>query len=366
MEEGKRRILIVDDNPEFTKPLEGFLELVGLQVSIARDGHTALSKLLCDPPEIVLLDLKLPDISGMEVLKSIKEIEADVGVIVITGHGGEQAGVDFMEAGALEFQSKPIDYGVLRGKINRTLKTRDAEARDRQFKRYSSQEPFFPFLARKIRDPLQAIIGALGLIQTHSHPKDGFFDQSIRIIEQEIGYLDDFVQGCLDFIHPPTERLFEEIDVNELISFALEKVSHMVDSLCPKISITTRLDPQLPKVRGKYDEIKRAMVNLLRNGFEAMPEGGTFTLTTGFLSDPPPGWVEIVFADTGTGIKKDDMRNLFIPFFTTKTRGSGLGLVICKRIIMEGHRGTIQIVSEEGKGTSVTVRLPVTLPSNLA
>jgi len=252
------------------------------------------------------------------------------------------------------------------GKMNRTLKTRDAEAQDRQFKQYSSLERFFPFLARKIRDPLQAIIGALGLIQIRSVPKDRLFDQSIRIIEQEIRYLDDFVQGCLDFVHPPTESPFEEIDVNELISFTLERVSHMFDSLCPKIRITTRLDPQLPKVRGKYDEIKKAMVNLLRNGFEAMPEGGTFTLRTGFLSDPPTGWVEIVIADTGKGIKKADMKNLFTPFFTTKTRGSGLGLVICKRIIMERHRGTIQIVSEEGKGTVVTVHLPAALPSNLA
>ena len=116
MGKGKRRILVVDDNLEFTKRLERFLELTGFQVSIVRDRHTALSKLLFDPPEVVLLDLKLPDISGMEVLRGSKEIDANVTVIAVASHDGEQVAVDSMKAGALDFLSKPIDYGILRGK----------------------------------------------------------------------------------------------------------------------------------------------------------------------------------------------------------------------------------------------------------
>jgi signal transduction histidine kinase len=81
---------------------------------------------------------------------------------------------------------------------------------------------------------------------------------------------------------------------------------------------------------------------------------------------PDPGMVEIVFIDNGMGMKEENLQFLFQPFFTTKPRGTGLGLAICERIIVERHRGKIQIQSQEGKGTTVNVELPTELQKELS
>ena len=90
-----------------------------------------------------------------------------------------------------------------------------------------------------------------------------------------------------------------------------------------------------------------------------MPEGGELVIETGLRTHSRTNSVVIVFSDRGSGIRKEDMKHLFDPFFTTKQRGSGLGLAICHRIIVERHKGKIDIESDEGKGTTVTVELPV-------
>src|SRR3972149_1568360 len=121
------KILVVDDNAEFIDFIRRFLESKEFRVSIALNGKTAIEKTLSDIPELVLLDLKLPDMPGEEVLKSIKEINKDIAVIVITGFGGEQVAVDMMRKGATDFLSKPIDHQVLLSSIKNALEIRDAQ-----------------------------------------------------------------------------------------------------------------------------------------------------------------------------------------------------------------------------------------------
>ena len=106
-------------------------------------------------------------------------------------------------------------------------------------------------------------------------------------------------------------------------------------------------------------------MNILKNSFEAMGEGGELTIKTRFKAEPAPGWVEVIFADNGPGIKKENLSSLFQPFFTTKLRGTGLGLAICHRIVAERHNGKIFIESAEGKGTIVKVELPKTQGSEV-
>src|SRR4030043_1511113 len=160
-----RKILVVDDNIELVDLIRRFLEGKDFQVSIALDGKTAIEKAISDIPELVLLDLKLPDIPGEEILKRIKEIDKDIALIVITGYGGEQVAVDMMRKGAIDFLSKPIDHEVLLSSVKNALDIRDAQIEDRRFDRYPPLERFFPFLAHEIRNPLHAISGALAIIQ---------------------------------------------------------------------------------------------------------------------------------------------------------------------------------------------------------
>jgi len=353
-----RKILVVDDNAEFAGLIRKILERKDFQVSIALDGKTAIEKVISDIPELVLLDLKLPDIPGEEVLIRIREIEKDIAIIVITGHGGEQVAVDMMRKGAIDFLSKPIDHEAFLSSINNALEIRDAQIEDRRFDRYPSLERFFPFLAHEIRNPLHAISGALAIIQRRSDLKDEILAQSIKIINEEVQHLNEFVLECLNFVRPPNIVRFIGVEINELISVVINIISHMFESESKKVKIIRDIEPRLPKIYADYEEIKQVFLNIVKNAFEAMPEAGQFTIRACLKSDSQEN-IEIAFIDDGIGVKKENLGRLFNPFFTTKIRGTGLGLAVCRRIIVERHHGKIYIESEENKGTTVKVELPV-------
>lgn len=311
METVRRRILIVDDNLEFAGMLSRLLESRGFQISIAPDGKTAIEKVLSESPELVLLDLKLPDITGEEVLKRIKKINEGPAIIVTTGYGGEQLAVNLMKAGAMDFLSKPIENEVLLKAVENGLKIHDTQIENKRCERYSPLENFFPFLVHEIRNPLHAISGALAIIRRRSDLKDEFLAKSIKIIQEEVHHLNEFVQECLDFVRPPTKSHFIEVEINEIISVVINIMSHMFEELYKKIRITTDMDPQLPKVYANYEEIKKAFLNIVKNSFEAIGEGGGLIIKAGLKSDPYPRYIEIVFIDNGMGIKKENMKSLF-------------------------------------------------------
>ena len=355
------KVLVVDDNAEFIDFIRRFLESKGFQVSIALSGKMAIEKTLSDIPELVLLDLKLPDMPGEEVLRSIRETDKNIAVVVITGFGGEQVAVDMMRKGATDFLSKPIDHQVLLSSIKNALEIRSAQIEDGRFDRYPSLEKFFPFLAHEIRNPLHAISGALAIIQRRSDLKDELLNQSVKIISEEVNHLNEFVQECLNFVRPPNMVRITEVEINEVISVVMNIISHMFESESRKIKIITDLNPNLPKIYVNYEEIKQAFLNIVKNAFEAMPEGGQFTIRTRHKLESPK-WLEVAFMDNGMGIKKENLSKLSNPFFTTKLRGTGLGLAICHRIINERHGGKIYIESEENRGTTIKVELPIGRP----
>jgi len=358
MENTGRKILVVDDNVEFVDFMRRFLEGKDFQVSVALNGKTALEKAILDIPDVILLDLLLPDIPGEGVLKRVKEIDKDIAVVIITGHGGEQVAVDLMRKGAVDFLSKPIEHEVLLSSVKNALEIRDAQIEDRRLDRYPSLERFFPFLAHEIRNPLHAISGAIAIIQRRSDLKDGLLNQSIKIINEEVHHLNEFVQDCLNFVRPPNMVRFVGVEIPEVISVVINIISHIYESESKKIRIITEMDPHLPTIYANYEEIKQAFLNIVKNAFEAMLEGGEVTIKACPKSDSQKH-VEITFMDNGVGIKKENLGKLFSPFFTTKLRGTGLGLAISRRIIVERHHGQMYLESEEMKGTTIKVELPV-------
>ena len=236
---------------------------------------------------------------------------------------------------------------------------RKARLEERGDESLPTLENFFPFLAHEIRNPLHAIGGALAVIQRRSDLKDEPLAQSIRIIKEEVHHLSEFVQECLDFVRPPNKRYYTEIDINEVLSLVLNIVRHIYEEYSSKIKIRRTAAPQVPKIMANYEEIKQALLNIVKNNYEAMLEnGGELEVQTRFQS-ADGGWIEVLFSDQGQGIKKENLKNLFTPFFTTKLKGTGLGLSICHRIIVDRHQGQITVESQEGQGTRVAVRLPI-------
>lgn len=359
MKDRRRKVLIVDDDKEILRFISTILEGEGYEASVAMTGREVFGKLAYDEPDLLLLDLHLPDMSGEKVLEKIKRDHEDTGVIIITGFGGERVAVELMRAGAIDFISKPFERETLLSAVQGALKIRDDRVEERRHRGYSSLEKFFPFLAHEVRNPLHAIGGAVAVIQRRSNPDDPILAQSIRIIQEEVKHLSEFVQECLDFVKPPVVSRYELVDLEEVVAAVISVVSYMFDPLVKKIEVIRDFEPVLPKVMANYEEIKQAFLNIVRNAFEAMQDGGLLTIKGLRSPERDSDRVRVIFSDTGGGIRKENEGNLFNPFFTTKLRGTGLGLALAKRIIEERHRGRIEVESEEGKGTSVMIELPV-------
>jgi two-component system NtrC family sensor kinase len=124
------------------------------------------------------------------------------------------------------------------------------------------------------------------------------------------------------------------------------------------IRIVKNLDPQVPMVLLDANQIQQVFMNILLNAADAMPAGGTLTITSHLA--PEDSFVQLRFTDTGTGIPEKNLNRIFDPFFTTKAdkKGTGLGLAVSYGII-DRHRGQIEVQSEEGKGTTFTIKLPI-------
>ncbi len=354
----QKRILIIDDNALFVNFLVRVLEGKGYEISVAYDGQTGIQKVHKDVPDLILLDLKLPDLSGEEVLETIRANHKQIPIIVVTGYGGEQIAVEMMKKGATDYLSKPIDHEILLQSIQDAIDIKEAQLQDKAWGEWGSLEFFFPFLAHEVRNPLHAISGALTIIKRRSDLNDRLLAQSIKIIDEEVQHLNHFVQECLNFVRPPNPVLITEIDVNEVISIIVNMMTQMFDPQAKGITIIAEKDPQLPRIHANYEELKQAFLNIGQNAIEAMPNGGTFTITTSFKIESDPK-IEILFKDNGMGIRQEHINQLFRPFFTTKQRGSGLGLAICRRIIEERHGGKIMITTGENQGTTFKVELPV-------
>lgn len=210
-------------------------------------------------------------------------------------------------------------------------------------------------VAHELGNPLNSVTIHLQLLDRRlrklNAPDAAKLHEMVGVAQDEIKRLDFIISQFLAAIRPTRPQL-KRVHLNELIEEA-------VKFLTPELKlnkVTSRLDlaPSLPVMPLDANQMKQAFYNLIRNASQAMPEGGRLTIT----STATDYEVRLTFADTGKGISNEHMSNLFQPFFTTRKTGTGLGLLIVRRIIRE-HGGEIELESREGEGTKVNIYLPL-------
>jgi two-component system sensor histidine kinase PilS (NtrC family) len=220
-------------------------------------------------------------------------------------------------------------------------------------------------MAHEIRNPLAALAGSMQILR-----KDLQADESNRhlmdIAIRETSRLDSIITEFLLYARPPALNL-KEYDVNVVLADTLDLIRHEAQSHM-NIVIMTYPGPGVMTAQIDPDQIKQVFWNLATNAFEAMSTGGQLTISTSRRrvgSGERSGEViEVLFQDTGEGIKKETLDKIFLPFFTTKKRGSGLGLAAVHRIV-DLHGGWIRVDSQEDKGSQFSVCLPVCAESGL-
>ncbi len=211
-------------------------------------------------------------------------------------------------------------------------------------------------LAHEIRNPLAGVKGAAQYLQHEQLPTAS--KEMLQVIIDEVNRLDIVVSQFLDYARPFELQVRPEY-VNALVAHALAVLR--AQGLPERVVVDEDLAGDIPRVMVDAPRLSQVLLNLLKNALEAMPDGGTLTVRTrtrtGRGGAPE---VEIAIADTGVGIAAEDLDNLFIPFFTTKRGGTGLGLPICQRIV-EAHGGELDVTSRSGQGSTFLVRLPAPL-----
>jgi signal transduction histidine kinase len=209
-------------------------------------------------------------------------------------------------------------------------------------------------VAHEIKNPLNAMVIHVELLRQKlgkgSPEARGYLD----VLEEEIRRLDGVIQGFLKFTRPEELQL-EAIRVEEVLSEATRLLVGEVER--NGIRMETQIAPGLPNVYGDRELLQQAVLNLLINACEAMPEGGELRLTA---SHPEEGRVVLDIQDTGVGIEADELPKIFDLYYTTKSRGSGIGLSMVYRII-QLHDGEVKVDSTPGQGTRFTITLPEVL-----
>ncbi len=224
---------------------------------------------------------------------------------------------------------------------------------DRKLEREKSMllEEMAPVLAHEIRNPLGSIKGAAQYLRSEVMTDEN--KRLIDVIIEEVNRLNSVVNQFLSYAKPYSLNLKLQ-DVNAVIAKAISIVK--ANDLMEKIVIEEELRPELPLVNVDAEQLIQVILNIAVNALEAMPEGGKLIFRTRRIDSDLGEAVAISIRDTGKGIKKDELRNVFKPFFTTRERGVGLGLSICQRII-KSHGGHIRVKSIPGQGGIFYIRL---------
>jgi two-component system nitrogen regulation sensor histidine kinase GlnL len=210
-------------------------------------------------------------------------------------------------------------------------------------------------LAHEIRNPLVAIKTLIQLLPERLEDEE-FRNHFLSIAAGEVDRISHLINELLDFARPSTPKLEFE-DVNSILDGMILLVS--TESKKKHIHVDKQYAPDLPSVKVDREQIKQVFLNVLLNAIEATPENGEITVKTrSFLKPGGEPYLQVEFKDTGCGIPHEYLEEIFNPFYTTKTTGSGLGLSISNQIVLD-HKGYIDVESQVSKGTSFVINLPV-------
>jgi PAS domain S-box-containing protein len=226
------------------------------------------------------------------------------------------------------------------------------EERLRQADRLAALGTLSAGLAHDIKNPLSAIKTFVQLLPKKIE-NPPFMEKFNITVPREIDRINHLVEDLLELTRRRV-RPFVNLDVN-LVIFQIMDL-HGEEMKKKKITVEEHLDRSLPTILGDSETLYRAFSNVVINSIQAMPNGGKLTIFS--EHDYPSSTVKITFKDTGIGMDRETSKNLFNPFFTTKDKGAGLGMALTHKIV-EDHLGTIEVMSEEGKGTTIVIRLPV-------
>ncbi|HLA10182.1 MAG TPA: ATP-binding protein [Pyrinomonadaceae bacterium] len=412
LDEDDRRVLIVDDEKAVRKVIASYLDSK-YDCVMAADAQEALDRLAEKPFALALLDVQMPGLSGIELLRKIVSDFPQVAVIMASGVDRTQRVRDALRIGAFDYLIKPIDFDVLAITVERALERRslvkkniqynqDLETRNRQLaeqkaklehlqaqlvqnEKMASLGQLAGGVAHELNNPAGFIFSNMESLSEYLIALERLFPFYERIplpqelqaeaakLKQEIKYeellpeLSSIVADCQEGARRINDivlnlRTFSRLDQAEVkkinIHEGIDATIRLLSQYYKSNYITLIRDyGDLPPVECFAGQLNQVWMNLLRNAAQAVGSGpGTVRIQTGISEE----FAFVTISDTGCGIAPEHLSKIFDPFFTTKNvgEGTGLGLSITYGIV-EKHGGTIRVKSTPGQGTTFTTLLPL-------
>jgi len=367
------RLLLVDDEADFRQALVRRLGRRGLNPEQAGSGQECLAVLAEHPVDVVVLDVKMPGMTGIEALAQIRKKHPQTEVILLTGHASTQDGVDGIKSGAFDYLTKPIEFEHLLGKIRQAYEknVREAERRkEAEFRtkmegqmiateRLASLGTLAVGIAHEINNPLAIIREAAGWLaqllkrkelSELSYRKD--FELALQKIDKGVERAKRITHQLLGFVRKQ-DAAFSLVNLSELADETIGLVKKEAEN--KEIAVELKAETSAGNIWSDPYQLRQVLLNLLTNAVYATGKGGRITVSLEPLQDG----ILLTVRDNGTGIPKENLKHIFEPFFSTKTpgEGTGLGLFVTRGIL---HRldGRIDVESSLGQGTTFRVWLP--------
>ncbi|MFH1640908.1 MAG: response regulator [Candidatus Omnitrophota bacterium] len=350
------KILIADDEDVIRELFERLLSRQGYKVFTAADGLKTLDMIKENNFDMLILDLKMPKMSGMELLDEIKKLKKDLIIIVITGYATVDTAKKAMRENCFDYITKPFNVEDVNIVIKRAFDIKRLAEQEKKLKVQLERAERLALLAEMgtgMAHEVNTVLTSLKLFLEMLESKSSQAEEAknISLILEEIERAEKLITRFLNFAKPG-EADFIRTDINNVIKRSLQFLKYKF--IKHKIKVCYEPGQGLPSVLCDAAKMEEVFLNILSNSIDAMPEGGNLTVKDEAIEER----VVITISDTGIGIHSKDLPKVYNPFFTTKPQGTGLGLSITHRIIDE-HKGAIFITSQINKGTSVRIELPI-------
>jgi signal transduction histidine kinase len=359
----KAKILIIDDEEVVIDSCLQILKGSQFQIQTASNGAVGLRQVHDFKPDLVFVDLKMPGMSGFEVVENIHQQDATIVTVVITGFATVSSAVEAMKKGAYDFLPKPFTPDEFRLITNRGVERRRLmlEAIALRQEKELLREQFASIVSHELKAPLNAVQKNLFALEFE-------FKNSISVeqkdklgrIKTRIDDMLKLINSWLRVIMVDASKLkegFKPLSILEAVETAIENLA--VLAARKDIQVNKLVSGDLPPVSGDSVSLSEVFVNIIGNSIKYSPGGTRITVK----AQAEGGMVRIAIQDEGVGIPADDLPHVFEGFYRGKSgqaaaAGHGIGLAVVRQIV-EAHGGSVSAESAPGKGATFTVRLPI-------
>jgi signal transduction histidine kinase len=359
----KSKILIIDDEEVVLDSCTRILGVKDYRITTVTDGTKGLEMVRELVPDLVFVDLKMPGISGFEVLERIQKVDPTIVTIVITGYATLTSAIEAMKKGAYDFLPKPFTPEEFRLITRRGLEKRNlvVEAINLRREREILRENFAAIVSHELKSPLSAVQQNLFVL---IHELGGKIEaEQMERLERMKVRINDLLQLIrtwhrgISVDRDKIRESFRPMEVFLPVTKAVESVQ--THATRKNVEIVNSVPDEGGFVRGDEGTLTEAMVNLLDNAIKYSHDGGKVFVH----SENRDEKVVLSVADTGIGIGAEELPFVLEGFYRTRTgaaaaKGTGFGLAVTRRII-EAHDGSITATSAPGKGSTFVISLPI-------